>query len=71
MADPFDIRMAASITITRCNCGSVYIRLHDRAGEIFAAACMPLEVALIASERISDECEAIVAGVKLPEGCLH
>ena len=37
---PGSVKMAKSITAVVCEHGSLWIRLHDTKGEIFAAACM-------------------------------
>lgn len=37
---PGSIAMAKHITAVVCEHGNLYIRLHDRKGDIFAAACM-------------------------------
>lgn len=57
-----DRRGAKSISVTRCDCPSVWIRLHDANGQIFAYACMPLETAISISEKIADAIEAAIAG---------
>ena len=54
-----EIRMATSISVASCEHGSVFVRLHDKAGQIFAAACMPMVTALEMSGEIVDAIEAI------------
>lgn len=38
--------VARSISIASCEHGSVWIRLHDRADKVFAAACVDVGTAL-------------------------
>lgn len=59
-------RPAKTISVTRCDCPSIWIRLHDQNGEIFAHACMPLETALSISEELTAAIEAALAGDAAP-----
>lgn len=68
--EPAEPLMAASISVTACGCGSIYVRFHDETGVIFAAAAMPLPVAAGFQGQMMDEIEGVMAGLKAG-GCVH
>jgi hypothetical protein len=49
------IRMAKSISVAVCEHGSLYIRLHDVNGMIFAAASMDRDTGFSLADDILDE----------------
>lgn len=52
--------MAASISFAHCEHGSIYLRLHDKDGVIFAAGSMDAVTAVDAMTDLGDEIEAVV-----------
>ncbi|MFN3582945.1 hypothetical protein [Phenylobacterium sp.] len=57
MAEPI---RAASISISRCEHGTIFIHLHDGAGSVFAVAPMDVHVAADVLEDLGDQVEAVV-----------
>ena len=55
MAEP---RRAASVSVSHCEHGTVFIYLHDEAGEAFAVAAMDLSCAADVLESFGIECQA-------------
>lgn len=49
------IAMASSITAVVCEHGSLFIRLHDKKGDIFAAACMNRTTGFAVVDQIMSE----------------
>lgn len=49
------VRMAKQISAVVCEHGSLYIRLHDEKGKIFAAACMDRKVGFALVDSIVTE----------------
>lgn len=45
---------AASISVANCEHGQIYVRLHDRAGRVFAFGCVDRGTALALNAQISD-----------------
>jgi hypothetical protein len=62
-------RAAKSISVTRCDCPSVWIRLHDENGDIFAYACMPLETSVAITQELCDANEAAIEGRPATDDC--
>lgn len=60
MADPI---RAASISISRCPHGSIFIHFHDAAGEVFAVAPMDVHTAADVLEDLGDQVEAAVGAL--------
>jgi hypothetical protein len=58
MPDPI---RAKSLSLSYCAHGTVYINLHDEAGEIFALASMSVETAADVLDDLSDACEEALA----------
>jgi|GEM_PF-2489873 hypothetical protein len=57
-----DVKTAHSISVVgcdfkNCNCGAVYVRLHDDMGEIFAVGVVSPEIAIEFSDDIASEVE--------------
>jgi len=50
-----DVAMAKAISAVVCEHGSLYIRLHDAKGKIFAAACMDRKVGFALIDSIVTE----------------
>jgi hypothetical protein len=50
-----DVVMAKQISAVVCEHGSLYIRLHDAKGKIFAAACMDRKVGFALINSIVNE----------------
>ena len=50
--------MAKQISAVVCEHGSLYIRLHDAKGEIFAAACMDRQIGFALVDKIVSEFDA-------------
>lgn len=63
-SDSPGVRMAASVSFAHCAHGSIFLRLHDRDGEIYAAGCMDLTIALDALESLGAEIDAAVTLLK-------
>ena len=62
---------AAQVTFSSCAHGTVYIGFHDAAGEVFAVAAMPAEMAVDASGSLLDAIQAAmqVRVTVVPETC--
>jgi hypothetical protein len=65
------ILIASKISVTSCEHGTVFIRLHDPDGNIFAAACMPSESALVFTDDVLTAVEKVDAGTALACDTVH
>jgi hypothetical protein len=54
---PPKVMMAKSISAVVCEHGSLYVRLHDEKGNIFAAACMDRKTGFKLVEAVVTEFE--------------
>lgn len=60
MAEAAPILMAKSISLSRCEHGSVFVHLHGEDGDVFATASMDIETAVEFNMQLLDQCEAIL-----------
>ena len=66
------ILMASSLTFAHCEHGTVYVRLHDAEGRVFAAGAMMVETAINAADNLTKEIEAAMkeaGGAAHAHGC--
>ena len=55
---PGSVTMAGNISAVVCEHGNLYIRLHNRQGDVFAAACMTKPVGYGLVDQILTEFDA-------------
>jgi len=63
------VLMARSMSVAACQCGAVYVRLHDRTGAIFAAGSVDRRTALLVADELCDA--AANGGGAGDEPCHH
>jgi hypothetical protein len=70
---PPTVRMATSISVAACKCGcaSIVVRLHDEAGEIYAAGSMTPDTAVEFNDQVISTIEGAVRTLVSPSGGLH
>jgi hypothetical protein len=68
---PKPTRDAKSISVHVCEHGTLYLHLHDRAGNVFARACLGTDAAVAFADDVVDRLQTHIEGGGEPCAGVH